>query len=54
MPFESTVNFNGNNPSLTFGNITHVLSDNTFYDVRVSGFFAPSNTGSENGNFGQS
>ena len=53
-PFESILTFSGHNPSLTFGDITHVLSPNTFYDVRVSGFYSPADQGQPNGNFGQS
>ncbi|MFQ5788841.1 MAG: carboxypeptidase regulatory-like domain-containing protein [Acidobacteriota bacterium] len=53
-PFDTILTFSGHNPSVTFGNITHVLNDNTFYDVRVSGFYPPSDTGEPNGNFGVS
>ena len=47
-PFETVWTFSGHNPSLTFGNITHVLSDSTFYDVRVSGFYSPADLGENN------
>ena len=40
-PFEAAWTFSGNNPSLTFGRITHILSANTFYEVGVSGFYSP-------------
>jgi hypothetical protein len=40
-PFEGTVNFGGNAPSTTFGLFTHILSDNTFYEVRVGGYYVP-------------
>ncbi len=53
-PFETTLTWGGRNPSITFGNITHVLSQNTFYDVRVSGFYSPDDYARPNGNFGQS
>jgi hypothetical protein len=41
-PFEATVNYGGNAPSTTFGLFTHVVSDNTFYEVRVGGLYVPS------------
>ena len=53
-PFESILTFSGRNPSVTFGNITHILSPNTLYDVRVSGFYSPNDSAEPNGNFGQS
>lgn len=53
-PFESILTFGGRNPSITFGDITHVVSPNTFYDVRVSGFYSPNDYARPNGNFGQS
>lgn len=40
-PYETRWTFSGNNPSLTFGRITHILSDTTFYEVGVSGFYSP-------------
>ena len=48
-PFETINTFSGRNPSVTFGNITHVLSDSTFYDVRISGFYAPADKATING-----
>ena len=40
-PFEAIWTFSGRNPSVTFGRITHILSDSTFYEVGVSGFYSP-------------
>lgn len=40
-PSSAIWEFSGNNPSLTFGRITHILSDSTFYEVGVSGFYSP-------------
>jgi hypothetical protein len=40
-PFETTNVFGGNNPSLTFANLTHVVSDATFWDFRFTGFVSP-------------
>jgi outer membrane receptor protein involved in Fe transport len=38
-PFESGITSNGHNPSLTFANLTHIVSSNTFWDARVSGYY---------------
>ena len=40
-PFETVWTNSGRNPSLTFGRITHVLSQSTFYEVGLSGFYSP-------------
>jgi hypothetical protein len=41
-PFESGTTFSGHNPSPTFANLTHVVSENTFWDARVSGYYGRS------------
>jgi hypothetical protein len=38
-PVESGVDDTGHNPSPTFFNLTHILSPNTFWDARVSGYY---------------
>ena len=40
-PFETGWTFSGHNPSLTFGRLTHALSNSTFYEAGVSGFYSP-------------
>ena len=40
-PFETLVSYGGHNPSITFTDLTHVISANTFWDARVSGFYSP-------------
>ena len=40
-PFEAAWTFSGNNPAVTFGRITHILSDSTFYELALSGFYSP-------------
>ena len=40
-PFDTVWTFSGHNPSLTFGRVTHALSDSTFYEAGVSGFYSP-------------
>ena len=40
-PFETVWTSSGHNPSLTFGRVTHALSDSTFYEAGVSGFYSP-------------
>jgi len=40
-PFETMVSYGGHNPSTTFTDLTYVMSENTFWDVRVSGFYSP-------------
>ena len=47
-PFDTIWGWRGQNPTITFGNITHVLSQNTFYDVRVSGFYSPNDPSDPN------
>jgi len=38
-PYASGTTGEDHNPSLTFANLTHVVSPNTFLDARVSGYF---------------
>jgi hypothetical protein len=38
-PYKSGNSDHGNNPSLTFANLTHIVSANTFWDARVSGYY---------------
>ena len=52
--FASTARGSGHNPSFTFAELTHLLSTDTFYDARVSGFISPDDRTELNGNFGQS
>ncbi len=40
-PFETVQTYGGRNPSVTFANLTHVVSDRTFWDARFSGFISP-------------
>jgi hypothetical protein len=40
-PFETTVRTSGSRPTMTFGELTHVLSSHTLWDLRVSRFVAP-------------
>jgi hypothetical protein len=40
-PFPTLTSFGGRNPSTTIGNLTHVVSPNTFWDARFSGFVSP-------------
>ncbi len=40
-PFETITSFGGHNPSTTIANLTHVVSPNTFWDARFSGFVSP-------------
>ncbi|MGH9333500.1 MAG: TonB-dependent receptor, partial [Vicinamibacteria bacterium] len=40
-PFETITSYGGRNPSMTIANFTHVLSPNTFWDARFSGFYSP-------------
>src|SRR3990172_7862267 len=40
-PFETLTSYGGHNPSTTVGNLTHVVSPNTFWDARFSGFVSP-------------
>jgi outer membrane receptor protein involved in Fe transport len=40
-PFETIVSYGGRNPSMTVANLTHVVSPNTFWDARFSGFYSP-------------
>ena len=40
-PFETTVRTSGTRPTATFGQLTHIASDNTLWDARVSRFAAP-------------
>ena len=37
-PFEATLRQHAHVPTMTFGNLTHTLSPNTFWDVRVGRF----------------
>ena len=50
MPFEATTRNHGSVPAVTFGNLTHTLSANTFWDVRAGRFvyseYAPPSSGS--------
>jgi hypothetical protein len=38
-PYASGITDNGHNPSLTFADLTHIVSPNTFWDARVSGYY---------------
>jgi hypothetical protein len=38
-PVESGIEQTGHNPSPTFFNLTHIVSPNTFWDARVSGYY---------------
>jgi hypothetical protein len=38
-PYESGVTGEGHNPSPTFVELTHIVSPNTFWDARVSGYY---------------
>jgi hypothetical protein len=38
-PFEATAQHHGSVPSITFGHLTHTLSDRTLWDARVGRFF---------------
>ena len=49
-PFETTVRMSGTRPTATFGQLTHVSSDNTLWDVRVSRFVAPQTSEPSTGN----
>ncbi len=40
-PFETITSFGGHNPSYTIANLTHLVSDNTYWDARISGFVSP-------------
>jgi hypothetical protein len=40
-PFPTVQTYGGHNPSITFGDLTHVVSDKTFWDARFSGFISP-------------
>jgi len=40
-PFETITSYGGHNPSTTIVNLTHVVSPNTFWDARFSGFVSP-------------
>jgi hypothetical protein len=40
-PFETLTSYGGRNPSTTIANLTHVVSPNTFWDARFSGFVSP-------------
>jgi hypothetical protein len=40
-PFETVTSYGGRNPSMTVANLTHVVSPNTFWDARFSGFYSP-------------
>jgi outer membrane receptor protein involved in Fe transport len=40
-PFPTVNTFGGRNPSVTFGDVTHVVSDTTLWDARFSGFISP-------------
>jgi hypothetical protein len=40
-PFATVVSYGGRNPSTTVANLTHVVSPNTFWDARFSGFVSP-------------
>ncbi len=42
-PYETGITRDGHNPSLTFADLTHVVSPNTFWDARVSGYYASRN-----------
>jgi hypothetical protein len=40
-PFPTVDTYGGRNPSVTFGDVTHVVSDKTLWDARFSGFISP-------------
>jgi outer membrane receptor protein involved in Fe transport len=40
-PFETLTSYGGHNPSTTVANLTHVVSPNTIWDARFSGFVSP-------------
>lgn len=48
-PFETTARFHGHRPTATFVNLTHVLSENTFWEARLSGFRSPEKRTPNNG-----
>jgi hypothetical protein len=43
-PYAAGVTDDGHNPSLTFANLTHVVSPNTLWDARVSGYYRTGKT----------
>jgi hypothetical protein len=40
-PFETVTSYGGHNPSYTIANLTHVVSPNTFWEARITGFISP-------------
>jgi hypothetical protein len=49
-PFSSGTTNNGHNPSLTFADLIHIVSANTFWDARISGYYW-TGTGVPNGGY---
>ena len=51
-PFEATVRLHAHVPTMTFGNLTHTLSPNTFWDLRVGRFVFSQKDDPSTGDFG--
>jgi hypothetical protein len=49
-PFETTITTSGSRPTMTFGELTHILSSSTLWDLRVSRFVAPQTSEPSTGN----
>jgi hypothetical protein len=47
-PFPTTITFHGHNPTYTIGELTGVVSANTYWEARVSGFIAPADHADDN------
>jgi hypothetical protein len=50
-PFETTLRVNASVPSMTFGHLTHTLSSNTVWDVRVGRFVLDQNNDPSSGDW---
>jgi outer membrane receptor protein involved in Fe transport len=51
-PYEATVRQHAHVPTMTFGNLTHTLSPNTFWDLRVGRFVLSQKNDPSTGDFG--
>jgi hypothetical protein len=51
-PFEATQRLHAHVPTMTFGNLTHTLSPNTFWDLRVGRFVFSQKNDPSTGDFG--
>ncbi len=51
-PYEATVRLHAHVPTMTFGNLTHTLSPNTFWDLRVGRFVFSQKNDPSTGDFG--